>query len=158
MAITPSTSDQYTDYAAEPVEQVSASDWSATVASAVGTLTFTAAGTGTAQMIRLPAGRKLIFPDLCRIICPIGTATSDLHVGHTAYTEPDGTAVAADDNAFADNLDVGGAAIDAAFSLPAGAYFEMDSTGAVDIEVMFDTANSPAAGTMTILVVYAINK
>ena len=158
MALTPTDSEQIVALEAEPVSQVASPDWDGKICVSVGKLTFTAAGTGTAAMVKLPAGRKLIFPDLSRIVCPIGTATADLHIGHTAYTEPDGDAVAADDNAFGDNIDVGGGAIDAAWTLPAAPYFVMDSIGDVDIEVMIDTANSPAAGDMYLVVVYAIRK
>jgi hypothetical protein len=107
-------------------------------------------------MVRLPAGKKLIYTDLSRIVCPQGSTGADLHVGHTAYTEPDGTAVSADDNAFADNVDAGGSAIDAAFSLPAAPYYVINSVEDVDIEIMIDTANGPASGDAYVVVVYAM--
>lgn len=154
-AFAPLHSAEYLNFTAVPVVHVPSADWNGKLRSAQGTLTFTAAGTGTAKMIVLPAGRKIIYPDLCRIVCPVGTATADLHIGHSAYTKPDGTTVAADDNAFADNVDVGGGAIDAAWTLPAVGYYVIDSKEPVTLEVMIDTANSPAAGEMLLSVVYA---
>jgi len=52
-------------------------------------------------------------------------------------------------NAYADSLDVGGAAIDAAFTRPLTVKFdEVESQNGFDIACSFDTANSPAAGDM----------
>jgi hypothetical protein len=155
MALTPTMSREYTQYQSEPVEQVKSPDWDGKLSVSVGKLTFTAAGQGAAQMVLLPAGRKIIFPDLCRIICPQGATDADLHVGHGAYTDAEsGDAVNADDNAFADNLDLGGAAIDAAFSLPAAAPFYLDSKEQVDITITIDTGDSAAAGDAYVVVVY----
>jgi hypothetical protein len=155
MALSPLHSSQYLVSTTKPIQRVDGADWGASLKSSVGSLTFTAAGTGTAKMVTLPAGRKIIFPDLCRIVAPQGSTNADLHVGHSAYVEPDGDTVSADDNAFADNLDLGGAALDQAFALPAVGYYVIDSKGPVDIEVLIDTANSAAAGEMFLLVVWA---
>lgn len=156
MAITPAKSSQYTmqDGTHATILRAPSSDVGSKLRASYGKLTFTAAGTGTAKMLRLPPGKVRVHTDLCRVVCPVGTATADLHVGYAAYTGGDGVAVVADDNAFADNVDVGGGAIDAAFSLPAGGFLEFDSLDGVDIEVMIDTANSPAAGDLVVSVVY----
>ena len=156
-AFAPLKSAQYTAQTAEPAALVSGLDWGPKLNHAYGKLTFTAAGNSAdlAQVIRMPAGKVRILTDLCRIICPIGTATADLHVGYGAYVNAAGTAVAADDNALADNLDVGGAAIDEAFSLPAGGFLEIESQAGFDIVAFIDTANSPAAGDLVLSVVYA---
>jgi hypothetical protein len=156
MAITPLHSSQYlAAKVTEPRSAVHGSDWGGKLRMSYGKITFTAAGTGTAKMVTLPAGRKIILTDLCRFICPAGTSTADAHNGFTAYTQPDGTAVSADDNAFLDNSDIGGGAIDSAFVLPADGVFVLDSVQAVDIELMIDTANSPASGDAYVVVVYA---
>lgn len=153
----PLKSAQYTNFTATPRVMTPAYEWGGKMRASTGTLTFTAAGaTGTAKMLRLPAGKVRVYTNLCRIVCPIGTATADLHVGWAAYVSgATGLAVVADDNGFADNLDVGGAAIDAAFTLPAGGIKDFDSADGVDIEIMVDTAASPAAGDARVIVVFS---
>lgn len=154
MAITPDKSVQYAKYAGVPRSMVDSADWGSKLRYAFGKLTFTAAGTGAAKMVRLPGGKVRVITDLSRIVCPAGTATADLHVGYAAYEDAAGVTQVADDNAFADNLDVGAGAIDAAFSLPADGFLEFDSRDGVDIEIMFDTANSPAAGSAYVMVAF----
>jgi len=153
----PLKSSDYTLFTATPRTLIPAYKWGGKMRVASGALTFTAAGaTGTAKMCRLPAGKVRVYQNLCRIVCPIGTATADLHVGYAAYVSgATGLAVVADDNFFADNLDVGGAAIDAAFTLPLVTPFsDFDSADGIDIEIMVDTAASPAAGICYVVVVF----
>src|SRR3972149_2817358 len=77
------------------------------------------AGTGEVNLLRLPPGRLTIFSQLSRIEATQEAVNADLHLGFRAYTEPDGDAVAEDDNAFLDNADAGGGAISSVFLLPA---------------------------------------
>ena len=155
MALTPADSAEYLQaLVTEPKSRVSTPDWGGRLEVSKGSLVFTVAGTGTGRMVRLPAGRLIIFPDLCRVVCPVGTATADLHVGRGAYTNMAGAIVAASDNAYADNLDVGGGAIDQAWVTPALGYDVIESKFGVDITIMIDTANSPAAGEAQVTVVY----
>lgn len=162
MAISaPSVSSQYSSYSAKPQTFVKPSDWSAKLRSSYAKLTFTAAGFTTAalgdiSLIRMPAGRVRILVDQCRIVCPAGTATSDLDIGVSAYVAQDGTAVTLAGAALADSLDVGGGAIDSVFTLPTNGIYEVDSKSGFDIVCSFDTANSPAAGDMHVYVVYMI--
>jgi len=143
----PLKSAEFTDFAATPPRLVPSSRWNSKSRTSTASLTFTLAGaTGTAKMLRLPAGKVRVLVDKCRIVCPAGTATADLHVGYAAYTGQDGVAVVGDDNAFADNLDIGAGAVDVAFSLPTVGYLDLNSRDGVDIEIMIDTAASPAAG------------
>ena len=162
MAISvPSKSEQYTNYSASPQTFVPSSDWGSKMRVSYAKLTFTAAGFTTADagdisLIRMPAGHVRIFTDLCRVSCPIGTATSDLDIGTGAYTDK-GTAVAADNNRFADSLDVGAAAIDQTLPLPAAnGVVSFYSDNGFDIVCSFDTANSPAAGDLEITIVYQV--
>jgi hypothetical protein len=162
MAISaPAYSGEYAGYIASPTVAVNAYSWGAKLRNSFCKLTFTAAGFTTAALgditlIRMPAGKVRIYSDLCRIICPAGTATSDLDVGYGAYTKRDGSAGTLLGNAFADSLDVGGAAIDAAFTKPTTVKFlEIDSQSGFDIVCSFDTANSPASGDMYVWVVYS---
>ena len=128
MAISvPSKSEQYTNYTASPRTFVPSSDWGSKLRSSHAKLTFTAAGFTTAalgdiSLIRMPAGPVRILSDLCRLVCPAGTATADLDVGVGAYTNAAGTAVALNGNQLADSLDVGGGALDQTLPLPAGGF------------------------------------
>lgn len=155
----PSKSAQYTDYTASPMAPVKASDWGSKLRSSHAKLTFTAAGTTTAALgdialIRMPPGRVRILVDLCRLVCPVGTATADLDVGISAYVNNAGTTVALAGIALADSLDVGGGALDQTLPLPAGGFLEVESQAGFDIVCSFDTANSPASGDLVVNIVY----
>lgn len=157
----PSKSSQYTDYTAKPQTFVPSSDWVAKLRVSYCKLTFTAAGFTTAalgdiSLIRMPPGAVRILPDLCRLICPAGTATSDLDIGISAYTNAAGTAVALAGAALADSLDVGGGALDQTLPLPANGHLEVNSLDGFDIVCSFDTANSPASGDLHLSIVYMI--
>jgi hypothetical protein len=163
MAISaPAKSSQYTDFTAKPQTFVPSSDWGSKLRASFCKLTFTAAGFTTAalgdiSLIAMPPGAVRIFPDLCRLVCPVGTATSDLDIGFSAYTNAAGVAVALAGIALADSLDVGGGALDQTLPLPAVAsMIEVNSQAGFDIVCSFDTANSPAAGDMYLTIVYMI--
>lgn len=162
MAISaPVYSSQYADYVANPTVKVKSSDWGSKLRTSYAKLTFTAAGFTTAAagdlfLIKLPPGRVRLHVDLCRLVCPAGTATSDLDIGWAAYTGQDGVAVAASGAGLADSLDVGGGALDQTLPLPTAGYKEFDSQSGVDIVASFDTANSPASGDLTLSLVYSI--
>jgi hypothetical protein len=165
MAISvPSKSSQYTDYTASPQKMVKAVDWGAGLRASHSKLTFTAAGftsaaAGDISLIRMPSGRVRILVDQSRVICPAGTATSDLDIGVSAHIALDtGATVALVGNALADSLDVGGGALDQALPLPANGFYEVNSREGFDIVCSFDTANSPAAGDMYVWVVYAMGR
>ena len=162
MAISaPTKSSQYTDFTAKPQTFVPSSDWGSKMRMSFCKLTFTAAGFTTAalgdiSLIAMPPGAVRIFPDLCRLVCPVGTATSDLDIGIAAYTNAAGTAVALAGIALADSLDVGGGALDQTLPLPTNGLLEVNSQSGFDIVCSFDTANSPVAGDMYLSVVYQI--
>lgn len=162
MAISvPSKSSQYTNYSATPKTFVPSSDWGSKMRQSYAKLTFTAAGFTTAALgdialIRMPAGHVRIFTDLCRVSCPVGTATSDLDIGTGEYKDH-GVTVVLNGNRFADSLDVGGAAIDQTLPLPAlNGNVSFYSDDGFDIVCSFDTANSPAAGDLEISIVYQV--
>ncbi len=122
-------------------------------------LTFTAAGYTTAgagdiSLMRLPAGRIRIRRDLSFLKCPAGTATSDLDIGLAEYTGADGEAVVLDGIALADSLDVGGGALEQILPLPTGGSLLVESRTGVVVVCSFDTANSPAAGTLILKLAY----
>ncbi len=129
-------------------------------------LTFTAAGFTTASagdisLIRMPAGKVRIYPHLSLLECPVGTATSDFDLGYGAYVNRSGTAVSADGDAWVASGDVGGAAlagslltVNGAVITAAVAIIEIESKGGFDVVCSFDTANSPAAGDLILILAY----
>lgn len=159
MAISaPSKSAQYTNLTAVPPVLNDGLDH-AGLKVAYAKLTFTAAGFTTAaagdlKMLRMPAGKVRIYSDLCRLICPIGTGTSDLDVGIGPYIKTDGTVQALQGNLLADSLDVGGGALDQTLPLPTAGIVEVESKDGFDVVASFDTANSPAAGDFILAIVY----
>jgi len=119
------------------------------------------AGTGEVNLLRLPPGRLTIFSQLSRIEATQMVATADLHLGFRAYTEPDGDAVAEDDNAFLDNADAGGGAISSVFLLPAvtaaagPGITQINSRNGFILYAMVDTANIEEDDTISGYVVWA---
>jgi hypothetical protein len=114
---------------------------------------FTTAAAGDLSLLRLPAGTVRIYMALSKIICPAGTATSDLDIGISSYTSPAGATVSAVNNALSDSLDVGGGALSQA--LGTGNYV-VDSRDGADVVCSFDTANSPSSGSLIISIIYQL--
>lgn len=117
------------------------------------------AGTGEINLIRLPPGLVTVFNNASLIRASQMVSTADLHVGYRAYTNPVTGAVAADDNAFLDNADVGGGAIDSALLLPAApaAFLRFHSTTGIVIYAMIDTANIEDGDTINGYIAYSSN-
>lgn len=114
------------------------------------------AGVGEVNLVKLPAGRKRVFADLSRIVTSQFAATADLHIGHRAYTDADsGNTASEDNNAFADNLDAGGGALDQALPLPAVGYKDLNSREEVTIFAEIDTANIEDTDTIDGYIVYS---
>ena len=109
-------------------------------------------GTGVVRMGMLPPGQLLIYPYLSRVITTQFAANADLHIGYAAHVSTAGATVSADDNAWGDNLDAGGAALDQALS---GAPAVLDSISGVVVECMIDTGNIEATDTITLVIAYA---
>lgn len=97
MAISqPTQSLQFANAAGTPPVRVASSDWSSKLRASHARLTFTAAGFTTAalgdiSLIKMPPGKVRILVDLCRLVCPAGTATSDLDIGIGPFIKMDGT-------------------------------------------------------------------
>lgn len=108
----------------------------------------------TLSLFTLPPGKIQVYPSLSRIIASDMAANADLHVGHAAYTDPSSAAptVAAVVNKWADNLDAGGGAIDAALTGKEGEVFH--STDGVTVTALIDTGNIEAADTIQAWMVY----
>lgn len=137
-----------------PPTPVNGAHWGGKARVSKDKLTLTAAGTGTAPMVRLPAGKLVIFPDLCRIACPAGVTDSLLHVGLGEYIDADGETQVADiDALLADEpADV---AVDKALALPTGAYLEIETKTGVDVTVTIADEDSAASGSIYLVVVWS---
>jgi hypothetical protein len=154
MPLAPLHSAEWLQFTSTPPIKQSPHKWGGKMHYSSGSLTFTGAGVGTAKMFRLPPGKVRVWSIFSRLVCPQGTTNADLHVGYAAHVNEAGTPVVADDNAFADNLDLGAAALAQSLPLPAVGYLDLDSQNGIDVEVMIDTANSPAAGEMMLCLAY----
>lgn len=144
---TPASSVQYALSAAHDL--VAAKDWGAKMRCWFFNYTHAAgAGTGEVNLVRMEPGKRRILTDLSRIVTTAFEANADLHLGYRAYTKHDGTAVVADDNAFLDNADAGGGALDSAWVLPAAGYFDVDSRTDFIIYAMIDTGDIADADTI----------
>lgn len=167
MAISaPTKSAQYTNRTAVPPVLIDGRD-EGPIHLKYAKLTFTAAGFTTAsagdiKLQRMPAGKVRIYPHLCLVECPVGTATSDFDLGYGAYVKPDGTTQSADQDAWINSGDVGGAAlagslltVNGAVITAAVAVIEIESKSGFDIVCSFDTANSPAAGDLIVIIAYS---
>jgi len=105
------------------------------------------------NLVKLPAGKYRILLDQSVICCSdLGTGNT-LDVGYTAYTNYDGTAVTADEDAFITAADVATAAAAVYFSesRASGASdmtYLVDSKEGVVIQAKSETAGIPADATM----------
>jgi hypothetical protein len=155
MALTPAVSTQYANYAAVPPVLNDGRDHGK-LRMAYAKLTYTAGGTGTAQMIRMPAGRVRIFPHISRnTTTQNASASSTLSVGLGAYTKADGSAQSASTTALLNAAAVGAATVDAALTSTAGPV-ELESKQGVDVTITWGTANSPASGDHHLLIAYVL--
>lgn len=122
----------------------------AIIDSGLWTHTTALAGTGEINLFKLPPGRVKVFVDTSRITTSQYEATSDLDIGHRAYTEPDGTAQGQVYTTFATALDVGGGAIDAAPLAPTAGIREFNSRDGVVIFARIFTADIEDADTLRV--------
>lgn len=99
------------------------------------------ADTGEINLVRLPAGKFLVLPDLSRIVTSQFAANAVLDIGYRAHTKADGSAVNASGNALGNDYAVGAGAVDSALSAPAGGILELDSVDGVVIYATVATAN-----------------
>lgn len=157
MPLTPAVSSQYADYSAKPQKMVRPQDWGAPIKMNFGKLTYTAAGQGTAQVIRMPAGRVRILPDLSRLVSPAGTAGQTIDVGYGAHKDASGTDVVAAPAAFL-AAEVNTAALDLALKLPASGELVLESQDGFDITFTVATQNSAAAGDVIVYIAYQIGR
>lgn len=159
MALAVTQSTQYANSEASPVVLNPGADWDAKLRIARATLVLTASGTGTASMIKLPAGRKLIYPHLSCISAPDGATSSDIEVGHGAYHNPassgdDRDAVIADIDAFHVDGDLASGPLKNSV-LNVQSPVLVDSDDEVDITMSINTGNG-LTGTYELVIAYAM--
>lgn len=108
------------------------------------------------ELIRLPAGRVRIYSQLSRIDASQMVATADFSLGTRAYTAEDGTDVAEDPVRFANQLDVGGAALDQVWPLPAAiGITELNSQSGITVFCLIETANIEDTDTIRVYCAYS---
>jgi len=150
MAIVNEVSTQLALTQATPKEFIDTSEWGVTskryfdhTRAAVGD------ANSTVDLIDVPAGRvRIVMPDFVIANSAFGAART-MEVGHTGYTDKDGTVVAADDDAFDTAVDVSAAAttkLDTAVGADPTMYFNTRS--GFTIQVKIENGTSPAAATL----------
>ena len=110
------------------------------------------------NLFTLPPGRLIILPRLSQINTTQFEATADLHLGYRSYTDENGLTVAEDDNAFMDNVDVGGGALSGVWSAITGVVtaepYEIQTVNGLTLFVMIDTADIENADTLSVSCAY----
>lgn len=108
---------------------------------------FTQTGTGDqnsiAALCYLPAGRRRVFLSLSTVDYS-AVASGQIDIGHTGYTQPDGTVVAANAAALADNMAITSAG--RATLTGAGAFFDYDAKEPVLVQALYVGSGGAAAG------------
>lgn len=137
-----------------PVSVNEVANWDGQVQ--IRTFTFTQSGAGDANslayLVKLPAGRVRVLGALSRIqFAAFGTGRT-LDVGHAAYTESDGTAVAADEDDLDAAVDVsaaGSAALGTALGAGTGDSKIFDSRSGVQIQAKVESGTIPDGTKLT---------
>lgn len=110
--------------------------------------------TSLVNLVKLPAGKyRIILAQSCAATSDFGTEAQTLDIGHTGYTNFDGTAVPAAADAFCSAVDVATAAVTTYFTEgraddAADMTFFVDSTTEVVIQGAVGTAAIPAGATI----------
>lgn len=121
------------------------------------------AGTGEINLLALPPGKYRIYPSLSFLATSQFAANADVHLGHRAYHNADGTAVAADDDEWVANGDAGGGALSGPWSggfetgvggTTSAAAADYDAADGLTIYVMVDTGNIEDDDTITGWIAY----
>ncbi len=159
-AIAPAQSSQYANSVASPVVLNPGADWDAKLRISRATVVVTASGTGTISVMKLPAGRKLVYPHLSCWSAPDGATSADINVGHGAYHNPassgdDRDLINADIDAFCVDGDLAGGPTKNAVFAGVASPVVIDSDDMVDVTITVDTGNG-LTGTYEIVLAYAM--
>ena len=151
MAFADQESPTYADQTDEPLQ--SAKGGAELIIFETETYTHSAgASTGEINLCVLPAGKITVFPFLSSVVTTAFASNADLHIGYRAYTEADGDTVVEDDNAFADNLDAGGGALNIVLSATGALQF--DTPSGLHVFGMVDTGNIEDDDTIKLYIAY----
>jgi len=124
MAVTTQKSAQIQDSERQPSRYVDTPDWYGRIRRSIGEFTqATEAGDAgsLAELVVLPAGEYRLYLEESRVGHSALGAARTMDIGHGGYTQPDGTVVAADPNAFSDGNDVAAAGAFAPVGVAGGA-------------------------------------
>lgn len=121
-----------------------------------------AAGDATSvqKLVKLPAGKVTVYTNLGYINWSAFGASRVLDVGHAAYNDPDGAAVAAGAAAWDNDIDVsaaGGAQLGSDVTAGVGKIVEYNSRSGVTIQASVAGGTIPAGATIKGYVVYSMD-
>ncbi len=103
----------------------------------------------TMAAIKLPAGKVRLVLPMSRLVVSAGGASSTMDIGWEAYTDSDGSAVAADPNGLDDGIDTSGATVTNPGGTVGGAEtYLFDSQEGVTITLQINDTAFPDTGTM----------
>jgi len=114
--------------------------------------------TSTQGLVKLPPGKGRVYLGLSLLENSAFGASRTLDVGYAAHTQTDGTAVAADPNAFDNAIDVSSlasAALGSDVAAASGKMWEFDSKAGIDIGAVVAGGTIPAGATLTGYIVYS---
>ena len=159
MAVTTQKSTQLTNLDALPPVLEDSADYAGRLRVAYFSATQSGAGdaTSSAEIVRLPPGRVTLLGALSNIEHNWTTASATMDVGWDAYTEIDGTAVAADPNGLDDGIAVDTAGETAIGSIVAAGRKQFDSNTGVSIRLTSQDVALADADTAEGYLIYVVD-
>lgn len=161
MAVTTENSDEYARIVAVPGKVNPTHAWHGRMR--IGYFNFTqgaAAGDAgsVARLIKLPAGKVRVILPLSRIAFDALGAARTMDLGWEAYTNDDGTAVAADPNGLDDGVDVSGAgSVNPAGTVGDHETYLFESQDGVVLTAQFNDGTIPAATNVSGYFIYVVD-
>lgn len=162
MAVTAEKSDQVTNMEASPPVRLNTNELGGRLRIARFSFTQGAAAgdaTSTMDLIKLPVGKTVtVLKSMSRIVCSAFGAARVLDIGHTGYTNLDGTVVAAAADVLMDGQDVSAAAL-VRMGLGTNAFtaddsFTFNARSKPVIQAVVAGGTIPAAATINGYIVY----
>jgi hypothetical protein len=160
MAVTTESSTELTQaYQSAPENRLRADQWGGKLR--VKHFTFTqgaAAGDANsyAKLVDVGPGPVTIYPSLSYVAHSAFGSSRTLDIGLAAYTQPDGTAVIADEDAIDAAVDVSGAGSFTPAGTVTAERLSINSRGAVVIQAKCESGTLPAGATLKGYIVYSV--